>query len=83
MHGNSSPAGWNDREKHSDSKGLALVVDDSATNRVILEALLKKKGYQTISAANGAQAVQFFAEKQPDIVFMDVMMPISSYAATE
>ena len=63
-------------DKHGGSQGLALVVDDDATNRTILEALLKKEGYQTISAADGAQAVQCFAEKQPDLVFMDVMMPV-------
>jgi two-component system, HptB-dependent secretion and biofilm response regulator len=57
------------------SKGLALVVDDSVTNRVILEALLGREGYLVISAEDGLQAVQMYVEHQPDIVFMDVMMP--------
>lgn len=58
------------------AKGLALVVDDLEVNRKILEGLLKLEGYQTISAEDGAQAVQLYAESQPDIVFMDVMMPV-------
>jgi CheY-like chemotaxis protein len=64
-------------------KGLALVVDDVAINRKILEALLKIEGYQTVSAEDGAQAVQLYGEQQPDIVFMDVMMPVmDGYEAT-
>ena len=58
------------------AKGLALVVDDIAVNRTILQGLLKREGYQTIAAENGAQAVQMYTELQPDIVFMDVMMPV-------
>ena len=57
-------------------KGLALVVDDAEANRVVLEALLKKEGYRTISAVNGEQAVELFGELHPDIVFMDDMMPV-------
>lgn len=65
-------------------KGLALVVDDLAANRQVLEALLKVEGYQTISAEHGAQAVQLYAERQPNIVFMDIMMPVmNGFEATE
>lgn len=58
------------------AKGLALVVDDLAANRKILQGLLKLEGYQTIASEDGAQAVQKYIESQPDIVFMDVMMPV-------
>ena len=67
----------------ADRNGLALVVDDVAANRKVLEALLKLEGYQTISAENGAQAVQLFTDLRPDIVFMDAMMPVmDGYEAT-
>ena len=66
------------------SRGLALVVDDSVTNRIVLEALLDQEGYKVISAEDGAQAVQMYVEHQPDIVFMDVMMPkMDGYEATQ
>lgn len=62
---------------------LALIVDDEITNRLILRALLKKQGYQSIEAANGQQAIDMFKEHDPDIIFMDVMMPImDGYDAT-
>ena len=58
------------------ARGLALIVDDMAINRKLLQALLKLEGYQSIFAEDGAQAVQLYTDLQPDIVFMDVMMPV-------
>ncbi|MET0090840.1 MAG: fused response regulator/phosphatase [Candidatus Thiodiazotropha sp.] len=64
--------------------GLALIVEDEITNRMILKALLNKRGYQVIEAENGAEAVAVFQEHEPDIIFMDVMMPVmDGYLATE
>jgi len=61
----------------------ALIVDDEMTNRLILRSLLKKQGYQTIEAENGQQAVDLFRSEQPNMVFMDVMMPVmDGYEAT-
>ncbi|MET0065567.1 MAG: fused response regulator/phosphatase [Candidatus Thiodiazotropha sp.] len=66
------------------SLGLALIVEDEITNRMILKTLLKKRGYQVIEAENGAEAVASFKEHEPDIIFMDVMMPVmDGYEATE
>ncbi len=66
-----------------EARGTALVVDDEATNRLILKSLLKKNGYAVLQATDGAQAVEQFTEMRPDIVFMDVMMPVmDGYEAT-
>ena len=63
--------------------GKALIVDDEMTNRVILKSLLKKQGYETIEAINGQQAIDMFRSENPDIIFMDVMMPeVDGYEAT-
>ena len=65
------------------AKGLALVVDDLASNREVLMGLLSIEGYQTIAAENGLQAIQLFTEHNPDIVFMDAAMPqMDGYEAT-
>ncbi|KRT55970.1 Response regulator receiver domain-containing protein [endosymbiont of Ridgeia piscesae] len=65
-------------------RGTALVADDELSNRVILNALLKKLGYQVIQAVDGADAVEKFRQHSIDIVLMDVMMPVmDGYAATE
>lgn len=60
-----------------------LVVDDTATNRQILQVFLKKLGFQVIVAEDGAVAVERFKSELPDLVLMDVMMPVmDGYEAT-
>ena len=67
----------------ADTQALALIVDDELTNRMILRSLLKKQGYESVEAENGRQAVELYRERQPDIIFMDVMMPeMDGYEAT-
>ena len=58
------------------SRRLALVADDDLSNRLVLGALLKKMGYSVVEAENGAQAIDRFLEARPDIIFMDIMMPV-------
>ena len=61
----------------------ALIVDDEMTNRLILRSLLKKQGYLTCEAENGQQAIELFRAEEPDMIFMDVMMPVmDGYEAT-
>jgi len=45
-----------------------LVVDDDATGRAILRALLEKDGHRVIEAEDGAGAVAAFSEHQPDLI---------------
>ncbi|MCU7796033.1 MAG: SpoIIE family protein phosphatase [Candidatus Thiodiazotropha sp. (ex Myrtea spinifera)] len=64
-------------------KRLALIVEDEETNRLILKSLVKKQGYDVVEAKNGVEAVKCFHEHEPDLVFMDVMMPeMDGYEAT-
>ena len=56
------------------SRKLVLIADDDITNRLILQGILNKKGYESIHAENGKEAVEIFLREQPDIVLMDVMM---------
>jgi CheY-like chemotaxis protein len=65
------------------SRGRALVVDDRASNRALLEALLVKEGFEVLFAVDGRQGVSLFEREGADIVFMDVMMPVmDGYEAT-
>jgi PAS domain S-box-containing protein len=54
----------------------ALVVDDVEDNREVLSGFLARAGINVLTAENGVQALERIAEHQPDIVFMDVRMPI-------
>ena len=52
-----------------------LVVDDEADIRKFLTVLLKKGGYETVEAENGAQALTIAAQEKPDLIILDLQMP--------
>jgi two-component system, sensor histidine kinase and response regulator len=54
----------------------ALIVEDQASNQVVLGALLKKRGLHAIAVDNGQKAVDHLANHPFDIVFMDCQMPV-------
>jgi CheY-like chemotaxis protein len=56
--------------------GKALIADDERTNRIMIGAILKQIGYEVIQAENGSEAVELFRNESPDIILMDVMMPV-------
>jgi len=55
---------------------LALVVDDSAMQCKVLSVLLKEEGYRVFSANDGARGVAMYVKYKPDLVLMDINMPI-------
>jgi twitching motility two-component system response regulator PilG len=52
-----------------------MVIDDSKTIRRTAENLLKKQGYDVVTATDGFEALAKIAEHKPDIIFVDIMMP--------
>jgi DNA-binding response OmpR family regulator len=52
-----------------------LIVDDEPNIVLSLEFLMKKEGYEVRSAGNGEEAMKAIAEKTPDLILLDVMMP--------
>jgi CheY-like chemotaxis protein len=59
------------------------VVDDEPTGRLILNRMLGRLGFEVVEAENGEAAVERFQACQPDLVLMDVMMPVmDGYEAT-
>ena len=55
---------------------LALVVDDSKMQCMMLSVLLQEEGYRVITANDGACGVAQYIEHQPDLVLMDINMPV-------
>ncbi len=53
-----------------------LVVDDQNINRTILTKSLELHNHSVITAANGAEAIKEFVTHQPDIILLDVIMPV-------
>lgn len=55
--------------------GRILVVDDDAAFRKLLETVLTRQGYEIFTAADGQEALTEFAQREPDLVLLDVEMP--------
>ena len=55
---------------------LVLVVDDDATMRLLMRHTLKKAGFEVEEASDGPPAVALFQVRRPDVVLLDVMMPL-------
>ena len=62
----------------SETTRKVLIVDDEPNIVTALEFLLKRSGYDVRLAANGAEALEQVETYRPDVVLMDVMMPIKS-----
>jgi two-component system cell cycle response regulator DivK len=60
-----------------------LIVEDQEDNRAILRDLLSQAGYDLIEAADGGQGVDLAQKERPDLILMDIQLPvIDGYEAT-
>lgn len=55
---------------------LILVVDDFKATQFMVKTVLKRYHYQVISASNGEEALSLFLENSPDVILMDIEMPV-------
>lgn len=53
-----------------------LVVDDQDGIRFLLDIILKEEGHKVFMAKNGLQGLEKHREAKPDLIFMDIRMPI-------
>jgi len=67
--------------KHMNGQPFILVVDDEPDFREIFSAKLSAAGYRVDTAENGQVALQKMAQVTPDLVLMDVKMPVMDGAA--
>ncbi len=60
-----------------------LVVEDQEDNRQIIRDMLAGTGYEIIEAENGEQALAAIAKARPDLILMDIQLPVmDGYTAT-
>lgn len=65
-----------DAVESADFAGLkVMVIDDSKTIRRTAETLLKKAGCEVLTAVDGFEALALIADNNPDLIFVDIMMP--------
>lgn len=61
-----------------------LIVDDNADTRLMIKILLESYDYQVLEAENGQEAIEKATLQRPDLILMDIMMPMmDGVTATE
>jgi DNA-binding response OmpR family regulator len=58
------------------SKGKILVVDDEPQVAAIVRSYLEREGFEVTSASSGQQALEEFRREAPDLIVLDVMLPV-------
>lgn len=62
--------------EHQETKATILIVDDNEENRDVFVQLFTYRGYHVLSADNGAQALAIVAHHRPNLILMDLSMPL-------
>ena len=55
---------------------VILIVEDDPKNLKLFRDLLQVSGYTTLEATDGKQGVELAREKKPDLILMDIQMPV-------
>lgn len=56
--------------------GKILIVEDNELNRILLKDVLEYYGYEVTEAVNGAEGLKRAREYSPDLLFLDIQMPV-------
>ena len=59
-----------------------LIVEDEANIAQLLHLYLEKEGYETETAPDGGKAVELFRSYTPDLVLLDIMLPVIDRKST-
>lgn len=60
----------------NNSNYTILIVDDIKANVLLLKAIIKKNNFQVIEASNGQECLDMLEEYKPDLILLDIMMPV-------
>ncbi len=63
-------------QNHDYSKYLVLAVDDIPLNLLLVQKMLSRFNFRLKTAANGQQALDFVSAEKPDLILLDLMMPM-------
>ncbi|MGN1221544.1 MAG: PleD family two-component system response regulator [Candidatus Cryptobacteroides sp.] len=61
---------------NSNNQPVILVVDDISTNNILMKNLLRVRNYEVLLAQSGIEALKIAEERKPDVILLDIMMPV-------
>jgi CheY-like chemotaxis protein len=54
---------------------VILIVEDNPTNRKLIEVILRRAGFQTLSVEDGESALEVALREKPQLILMDIQLP--------
>ncbi|HEX8853430.1 MAG TPA: response regulator [Pyrinomonadaceae bacterium] len=63
-------------QEREDGRPVVLVVEDFEDNRFMMRRLLEMSGYRVVEAVNGQEAVETAQRERPDLILMDLSLPL-------
>lgn len=60
----------------TENKPLVLIADDEEDIKIILKMYLENEGFEVATAYDGLDAMNRIKERRPDVILMDIMMPV-------
>jgi DNA-binding NtrC family response regulator len=57
-------------------RAKVLIAEDEKVTRTAITGLLRKEGMQIVEATNGQEAIELFLRESPDVVILDIVMPV-------
>jgi PleD family two-component response regulator len=64
-----------DKFNKSSKYTMILIVDDSTTNQVLLQAILEEEGYEIVTAFGAKEAFSIISKQKPQLILLDLLMP--------
>ena len=61
---------------NTENQPVILVVDDITTNIILMQRMLLRRHYCVLVAQSGTEALKIAEEKKPDLILLDIMMPV-------
>lgn len=61
---------------NTENQPVILVVDDITTNIILMQRMLLRRNYCVLVAQSGTEALKIAEEKKPDLILLDIMMPV-------
>ena len=63
-------------DMNTENQPVILVVDDITTNIILMQRMLLRRNYCVLVAQSGTEALKIAEEKEPDLILLDIMMPV-------
>ena len=63
-------------DMNTENQPVILVVDDITTNIILMQRMLLRRNYCVLVAQSGTEALKIAEEKKPDLILLDIMMPV-------